>query len=89
MIGELLGWTSAFFFGVCAIPQAWQSVRFKNSHGLSWFFLVLWFGGEVFYMAAIIETFGPVGWMMANVVANTSCLLVIMYWKFFPEGEER
>ena len=88
-MGELFGWVSAFCFGVCAIPQAWQSANRKNSHGLSWFFLLLWFFGEVFYMAATLVSFGPVGWMLANIIANTSCLLVIIWYKLFPEGEER
>lgn len=88
-MGDLFGWISAFCFGVCAVPQAWQSVKQKNSYGLSWFFLILWLGGETFYLAAVLSSFGPVGWMLFNVCANTSCLLVIIYYKLFPKGEER
>jgi hypothetical protein len=87
-MGDLFGWVSAFCFGVCAIPQAYQSIKHGNSHGLSWFFLVLWFLGEVFYMAATLSNFGAVSWIMANIIANTSCLLVVIYYKLFPEGEE-
>lgn len=85
-MGELFGWISAFCFGICAIPQAWQSIKQKNSHGLTWFFLMLWLFGEVFYMGATIMSFGPVGWILANIMANTSCLLVIIYYKLYPEN---
>ena len=88
MLGELLGWVCAFCFGVCAIPQACRSVKCKNSHGMTWAFLLLWLFGEVFYLMATLVSFGPVGWMLANIIANTSCLMVIIFWKVFPEREE-
>jgi hypothetical protein len=38
-------------------------------------------------MAAALLNFGPVGWIMANIIANTSCLLVIIYYKAFPKKD--
>lgn len=84
IVSELLGWIGAFCFGICAIPQAWKSYRLKNSHEMTWFFLWLWLGGEVFYMASMLVA-NPIGWLMFNVCANTSCLLVILYYKAFPK----
>ena len=38
----LLGWIGSLCLAICALPQAWQSFKEKNSNGISWGFLMLW-----------------------------------------------
>lgn len=45
---ETIGWIGSILFAVCGLPQAIQCYKDGHSRGLNWFFLICWFGGEVF-----------------------------------------
>ena len=84
MCANVLGWIGSLFFAACGLPQAIKSYRDGHSDGLAWLFLVGWFLGEVFYIGGTLLKFGWIDWMMFNYILNTSCLLVIFYFKVRP-----
>lgn len=81
---EWLGWTSSILLAVCAIPQAIRSLRQGNSDGIDWYFLLLWFSGEVLGLFYVL-TLGSLP-LVINYVANLVCTLVILRFKLYPKG---
>jgi uncharacterized protein with PQ loop repeat len=77
---EIIGWLGAFFFSVCAVPQAYKSYKDKHSDGVSWGFINLWAAGEVCMFLYIILTTAQLPLIM-NYVFNGVCLAVIFYYK--------
>jgi uncharacterized protein with PQ loop repeat len=83
---ESIGWIGAFFFSICAIPQAWQSFKEKHSNGLSVMFLVYWLLGEVFMLTYVMlqpELDLP---LFVNYVVNLLLTSVIAWYKLFPQN---
>jgi len=81
---EIMGWAGAFMLGICALPQAISSYRNKDSSGISFLFLLLWLGGEVFTLVYIVNTTGQLP-LIANYLFNIICLIVILrYWRRAP-----
>jgi len=81
---ELIGWAGAFFFAVCAIPQAYQSFKLKHSDGISAMFLILWILGEIFmtiYISFQPELDLP---LFTNYVFNLVLTAIIAYYKVRP-----
>lgn len=74
---EFIGWIGAVMLGLCALPQAIASWRNKDSSGISFLFLLLWLGGEVFTLVYIINTTQQLP-LMANYLFNILCLIVIL-----------
>ena len=54
MIHETIGWIGSLSLSICAVPQVYHTYRTKQTVGLSWLFLLLWFFGEVFTLAYIL-----------------------------------
>lgn len=82
---EIVGWIGAILFSFCAVPQAYTSWKQKHSDGLSWYFLSMWFFGEVLTLIYVFPTFQ---WpLIFNYLFNMACLLVILWYRFFDEKE--
>lgn len=79
---EIFGWLGAVFFGVCAIPQAYQSWKNKHSNGINSIFITLWFLGEVSQLIFSIYLCSYP--LITNVVLNTFFLLIIIWYKIKP-----
>ena len=87
MILESIGWLGAFFFAICAIPQAYESYKNKNSDGIAMLFLVLWILGEIFMFVYVL--FQP-DWdfpLLANYAFKIILTFVIFYYKVNPTRE--
>jgi len=81
---ELIGWISAILFACCGVPEVLIALKTGDS-GLSWGFLGMWFGGEIF---AIIYTLSKSKviklWpLLFNYGLNILCLIVIALCKGF------
>ena len=78
-----LGWLGSLLFAFCGLPQAIHSFKYKNSDGLSWGFLNMWFFGEVFTLMYVFpkEDVWP---LVFNYALNLLFLGVIYYYKIFP-----
>lgn len=81
---EALGWIGSTLFAFCAIPQAWQSWKTKNSDGLSWSFLLMWFFGEVLTVIYVSQKDNVLP-LLVNYYFNLALLLVIIWYRIFPQ----
>ena len=83
---ETIGWIGSILFAVCGVPQAWKSFKQKHSNGLSDGMLWAWFLGEILTMIYVyVEKFS---WpLLFNYGCNFLCLLVIMYYRYWPDQE--
>jgi len=86
MVAEVVGWIGSICFAMCGVPQAYKCIRQGHADGLSPWFLLLWFVGEICYVGAVLLQFGWVGWMMFNYVLNIVCIVVIGVYYFRPKG---
>jgi len=82
-IFEILGWLGSICLGICGIPQAWQSIKDKHSHGISWGFVLLWAFGEVFALAYVYDKLDLP--LLLNYATNILILGVILYFKIKPK----
>jgi len=82
-IFEILGWLGSICLGICGIPQAWQSIKDKHSHGISWGFVLLWAFGEVFALAYVYDKLDLP--LLLNYATNILILGVILYYKIKPK----
>jgi uncharacterized protein with PQ loop repeat len=81
---EVIGWVGSILFALCAVPQAWQSWKQKHSDGLSWSFLLMWFFGEVLTIIYVAQK-DDVAPLLANYCLNIALLLVIIWYRLFPQ----
>lgn len=79
---ETMGWLGSVLLAFCGLPQAVESYRTKNSDGLTWGFLLMWFFGEVFTFVFILPTMLLP--LVFNYTANLIFLCVILYYKIRP-----
>lgn len=82
---ELVGWIGAILFAFCGIPQAYHSWKNKNSHGMSWTFLWMWFWGEILTFGYVATTSFQLP-LLFNYLANFLCLVIIMWYRKFPKN---
>jgi len=80
---EMIGWIGSFMFALCAVPQAFQSWKQKNSDGLSWSFLLMWFFGEVLTIIYVFPK-PDVTPLITNYFLNIILLVVIIWYRLFP-----
>ena len=82
-IFEILGWLGSICLAICGIPQAWQSMKDKHSHGISWGFVLLWAFGEIFALAYVYNKLDLP--LLLNYATNILILGVILYYKIKPK----
>jgi uncharacterized protein with PQ loop repeat len=83
---DMAGWLGSALFAVCGLPQAVHSYKVKNSHGLTWGFLALWLGGEIFTLIYILPKEG-VAPLILNYTLNLVFLAIIAWYKIFPQNQ--
>jgi len=83
-IFEILGWLGSICLAICGIPQAWQSIKDKHSHGISWGFVLLWAFGEIFALAYVYDKLDLP--LLLNYATNILILGVILYFKINPKN---
>lgn len=80
---EIFGWLGALFFTICALPQTIKTIKEGHSFGLSWWFLILWFAGEI--TTAIYVWPKQDIPLLVNYLGNTGLILIIFWYKIFPQ----
>ena len=83
-IFEIMGWLGSICLAICGIPQAWQSMKDKHSHGISWGFVLLWAFGEIFALAYVYDKLDLP--LLLNYATNILILAVILYYKISPKN---
>jgi len=76
---EYLGFISALFLGVCAIPLFWKTIKEGHCKGLSALFLWCWFIGE-FLGSIYVMYLGDLP-LILNYVFNTIMTATILSYK--------
>lgn len=89
MVGQILGWIGAICFIVCAVPQAVLCIKQGHTKGLSLWFLLLWFIGEVTYTLAVLLEYGLVLWLLSSYIAGILSLFVIGRYYFWPVCKQK
>lgn len=84
---EIIGWIGSTLFALCAIPQAWQSWKNKNSNGLTWSFLLMWLFGEILTVIYVSQK-DDVLPLLVNYYFNLVLLLIIIWYRAFPQNKE-
>ena len=82
MLGQIAGWASSIAFGICAIPQAYQSIKDGHSNGMTNGLLFLWIVGEVcgiLYSISLGEL--P---LIFNYGSNCFFVGIMLWYKIFP-----
>jgi len=79
---EVIGWLGAFFFAICAVPQAWQTYKDKHSDGLALLFLITWLLGEICMIIYVWPT-GDLP-LLSNYFVNLVLTSYIFYYKLYP-----
>ena len=80
---ETIGWLGSILLAFCGLPQAIESYKTKNSDGLTWGLLLMWFFGEILTIIYIIPKWH---WpLIFNYTANIIFLIIILYYKINPK----
>ena len=85
----MVGWLGSFGLAVCGLPQAWKAYRTKDSTGITWWMLILWWFGELLTMIYVWLKYGMTGYslpLVLNYALNLVIVAVIAYYKFYPGG---
>lgn len=79
---DTLGWLGGILLAFSAVPQALESYKYKNSDGLTWGFLLLWFWGEVLMLIYLIPKQDII--LIANYTINLLLVIIILRYKLCP-----
>lgn len=80
---DLIGWTGAACFTLCALPQVIHTVNVGNADGLSKAFLVLWAIGEVLSIIYVWNTARHATPVLTNYILNLALLSILLYYRFW------
>lgn len=85
-MAEFIGVIGAILLALCGVPQAIKSVKDKHSYGISWWFILMWFGGEIFVLIYVVLT--SCDWILiSNYIMNILLIIIILYYKILPKVE--
>mgnify|MGYP000418236679 CR=1 FL=1 len=77
---ESIGWIGSVLFAMCGLPQAVECAKHGHARGLSWGFLLMWLGGEVFTIAYVVwKGSDPI--LLANYLVNLIFLAIMLRYK--------
>ena len=81
-LNESIGWFSALLLACCGIPEVIISLTTGES-GLSWYFLLMWFFGEIGALIYVIGKSKEVKlWpLLFNYGLNIICITIILLCK--------
>ncbi len=83
MMIDAIGWIAGAMFAFCGAPQAWKCLREGHSDGLSYGFLGLWTGGEIFTIIYVVAKHGIDGPLLFNYSMNLVFLVVMWRYKLY------
>ena len=89
---KLVGWLGSFGLAICGLPQAIAAYRTKDSSGITWWMLILWWFGELLTTLYVWVKYGMTSYSMPlilNYALNIVIVAVIAYYKFYPGGRRK
>jgi len=84
---EWLGWIGGLLLALCGLPQAVKTFLDGHSDGVSWWFLIMWFVGEVLVLIYIIPS-GQLP-LIVNYAVNIIFAAIILKYKIKPKRSGR
>lgn len=85
---ETIGWASGMLLAVCAIPQAFLSIKQGHSEGMSPYLLWMWLIGEILLVSYILLKHGLDWPLLINPVANSVVSGIITKYKHWPRNSQ-
>jgi len=80
---EQIGWVSAVFFAICAIPQAIVSYKSGNSRGIASLMLWFWLIGEILAIIYVLGKHGLDKPLLFNYTINILFIVIILKYKYW------
>jgi uncharacterized protein with PQ loop repeat len=84
---QILGIIGNACLALCAVPQAIKCFKTQKAEGLSFWFLVLWYVGEICTLFYVIDLMNFLLFM--NYFVNVVCLSIIIAVKVKNEIQSR
>jgi len=79
----MIAWIGNLLLAICALPQAYKSLKDGNSEGISMLFLIAWTLGEYFTLIhVLIDTSSAA--LALNYITNSILCTIILYYKVYP-----
>ena len=79
---DVIAWIGSFFLAICSVPLAYQAWKDGHGNGIGWWFLWLWFIGEICLSIYVIP---KQDWpLIFNYVGNSLLITVVIWYKWFP-----
>ena len=78
---ENIGWTGSMLLALCALPQAYKSVKEGHSRGVSGLFLIMWLLGEILMQIYVGYVHGYDMPLLVNYWINTLFVVIILKYK--------
>ena len=75
-------WIGAAMLALCGLPQALKTLKSKQAYDVSWLFLLLWGGGELFMLIDRIPKKDYA--LIANYLLNLVFIGIILRYKISP-----
>ena len=84
---ELIGWIGSACMAICSLPQAYKSIRDKNSRGVSIGMIILWFLGELFTFIYVLPIRDYP--LLTNYAINFILMGIIGWYWIFPQSSAK
>lgn len=82
-----IGWIGAILFSCCGIPQAVKTYQTRSCSDISWGFLGMWLGGEIFTCIYVVwenvlRNFFQIP-LLFNYVLNIIIIVYLIFAKVY------
>lgn len=78
------GWIGSICLAICGVPALIQALRVGNVQGMNFYFIFLWWLGEVLMVYHALQ-FND-GALNFNYLSNTIITSLLLYYKVFPRN---
>jgi len=89
----IIGWIGSMLFALCALPQAIKIYQTKSASDISWWFIGMWFLGEILSFNYVFITNMQSGTfqypILWNYIINFVILCYIIYTKYIYDSRNK
>ena len=83
---DTIGCIGSFLLAMCGVPQVIKTFRTKSADDLSWFFIVMWLGGEAATFAYLIANNFATGNFQVPLYLNYGFNLLVVCLLLFGKA---
>lgn len=82
---DFIGWFGSILLAICGVPLALQSIKDGHSHGINWYFLLIWLLGEILVLIYVLPKFD---WpLIFNYAGNIVLISIVCWYKLYPRNK--